>query len=317
MPRPARRRWRRRGASQAVRSRQSPAASEAEPAARLQRAAAAATTAYSRHQQRPHGGRAGSGTVQFSAAADRRQRPHTPCRVSTCKPLHKPASPCTRAAVDSPASSADDSAFRFGPGAHRRRQQRCRGAAQFTGTGATRRTAGLPPLLGGRAPQHGRGGQFGHRGVDRLHRRRHQQHSCRQWRRHASQPCATGHCRTVRYAGHAVPGAHRPGPGPRAGYRPPDDARAAPPPVVERRRRRFSARRDRVDCLPGRRTVGHAGARDPRHRHQSAGVAAGQQPVQRSAGGVPGAAVCICFALRTRPAAAGTRDLPRKLQAIG
>ncbi len=138
------------------------------------------------------------------------------------------------------------------PRPHRRRQRRHAGAATQPGSGAARRNLGLSALLGRRTPQHGRRREFGHRCAGGPHRRRHEDHPRRLGRRDAAQPCATRDRRAVRHARDALPGPHRPGPGPRPGHRPDDDARAAAQPERQRRRR-ISARRARTAGLSGRR----------------------------------------------------------------
>ena len=90
-------------------------------------------------------------------------------------------------------------------------------------------TAGLPPLLGRRAPQHAGHRQLGARGAHRAHRRGDRRRiRVGSGGRDAAQPRAAGRRRAVRHARGAAPGPHRPRHRPRAGHRPAHRARAAP-----------------------------------------------------------------------------------------
>ena len=72
----------------------------------------------------------------------------------------------------------------------------------------------LHPLLGGRAPQHARHRQLGHRRAGGPHRRRHRAHPRRIGRHHAAQPCPAGGRRSLRHPRRALPRPDRPGPRP-------------------------------------------------------------------------------------------------------
>jgi hypothetical protein len=82
-----------------------------------------------------------------------------------------------------------------------RGRQRCRCPGDLAAHGAPRRGARLPPLLGGRAPQHGRRGQFRHGGAGRHIAGGTLAHPRRLGRRDAAQPCAAGGGRAVRHPG--------------------------------------------------------------------------------------------------------------------
>ncbi len=97
---------------------------------------------------------------------------------------------------------------------------------------------GLHALLGRRAPRHGGDRQRRDFGGDRASRPCHQHDPDRVGRDHAAQPCALGDRRTVRHARRAVPRAHRPGAGARAGIGP--ARRPRDPPHARQRRRRPS-----------------------------------------------------------------------------
>ena len=120
------------------------------------------------------------------------------------------------------------------PVAHLGGLVRLGGAAPVDRPGAAGRPVGLPPLLGGRAPRWADAGGPQPRGADRADRLRDRAHPGGQRRRDAAplQPVQGG--RELQRAGGAVPGADRPGAGPRVGHRPDDRARAAARPHATR-----------------------------------------------------------------------------------
>ena len=108
--------------------------------------------------------------------------------------------------------------------------------------GATGRRAGLPPLLGRRAPQHAARRQHGAGRADRPPRRVDDAHPRRLRRRDVAEPPAARGGRAVRHAGGAASGPHRPrhraGPGT-------DPATAA---ALRRSRRPWAPRTSRATC---------------------------------------------------------------------
>ena len=137
-----------------------------------------------------------------------------------------------------------------------------------------RRPAGLPPALGGRAPQHAGDRQLPPAGADRPPGRGDQRDPGRLGRGDAAQPRAAGGRRAVRTAGGAAPRPDRPGHRPRARHRPAHRAGAAARPegAVGRglpaaarrparpvRRRAGGGRPDRADHAPCPRAVPAAG----------------------------------------------------------
>ena len=78
------------------------------------------------------------------------------------------------------------------------------GARQHPRPRPPRRTAGLPPLLAGRASQHDRHRQRRDVGGDRARRGGHLHHPRRRGRGHAAQPRAATHRRAVRHARRAA-----------------------------------------------------------------------------------------------------------------
>ena len=114
---------------------------------------------------------------------------------------------------------------------------------------------------------------------DRGDRRRHRAHPGRLGRRDAAQPSTAGGRRAVRHARRAVPGPHRPRPGPRAGYRPVHRPGAAARGDTERRRLPRPARR--AGLLPRRRVARRASVRAHRGgtaRRRAAGDLAARAP---------------------------------------
>ena len=144
-----------------------------------------------------------------------------------------------------------DCPLRARPRARPQRPDDRRRHRRLTRPRAGRRRAGLPPLLGGRAPQHAgrRGDQPA--GPDRDARLGDLAHQGRLGRRDAAQPRTAGGGRAVRPAGGGLPGSHRPRHRPRARHRPADQVRPA-------RRQRRVGRRGRHEVPGVRRGHPHA-----------------------------------------------------------
>jgi hypothetical protein len=113
------------------------------------------------------------------------------------------------------------------PGHGGQRVHPCRRPGRHHPAGRGGREARLPPDVGGRAPRHAGGGQFGPGRAHRPPGRRHHHPADRGRWGHAAQPFALAdHRRAVRHPRGPAPGADRPRPGP--GSRAPTRPRPAP-----------------------------------------------------------------------------------------
>ena len=180
--------------------------------------------------------------------------------------------------------------------------------------GPARRSVGLHAVLACRASQHAWHRQLGHGRADRLRRRGHIDHSRRRRRRDAAQSLAAGHRRAVRHARVALSGridlglGRAPGTDAETTFALRRDAASAA--------RTLSAGRAAAAGVLRARGARPACPRRPRRRAARAGVAAGIQPVQRTAGRDARAAVCLCVTLRTGLPDGRARRLPARVSAV-
>ena len=172
---------------------------------------------------------------------------------------------------------------------------------------------GLPPHLGGGAPQHA-----GHRergDVDRARASRggNEDDQGRRRRHHAAQPCALCHRRAVRDAGASLSGPHRPRTGPRPRDRPADATRLA---TRAGGGGNLSAGRPRAPGVPRARRARPAHPGGPCGRNGSAALDSRIEPFRRDARRRAGAALRLRVAFCARTADPRAANLPLPLQAV-
>ena len=208
----------------------------------------------------------------------------------------------------------DDSVLRPRPVAHQPRKRRRAVVSKYAGSGASRRTLGLPALLAGRAPWNAWHRQRRHGSADRPRGWWNIDDPRRCGRYHVAKSFATRDRRAIRHPGIALSRTYRPRPGSGTWIRPDHGAGNATRPCLGCSRVPAGCA---GTCRLLLRLIPPACARCARLRIECTAVDTGLQPVRCATRGGTWAAVCIRITLRAGADVAGDCHLPRAVSPFG